>query len=978
MQKSIEPNDKIREYLKIVANRESFWSRKWVEDGVFEADPEEGRDKVFITFPYPYMNGSLHLGHAYSSGRLDVLARYYRMKGYNVLYPWAWHWTGEAVLGTIHRLLDGDISVRKRLIELDGVDEELIDKFKDPVFFVRYFTNVNREVVKRYGLSIDWRREFHTSSLHPLYNKFVEWQIRKLYKKGYIGKGLYPAVWCPRDQSPTGDHDRLEGVGVRPEEYTLIKFKLYLDDTEYYLVAGTFRPETIYGVTNIWVNPDTDYVVAEVDSEKWIISKEAAFKLENQLKTVKIIEEFKGSYIVGLFAEAPLVNKYIPILPARFVDPDMVTGVVYSVPGHAPYDYLALRDITDSRNIDPIIKEMASRIKPLSIIKVEGYGDYPAIEIVEEMGIKSQEDYEKADEATQKIYKIEYHRGVMKENCGPISNMPVSKAKEIIKSILLEEGLATTMYDLPEKVVCRCGTKCIVKIITDQWYLKYSDPTWKKIAYEALNNMKIYPDEAKKLFDHYIDWYEDWPCTRKTGLGTPFPFDKDWIVETLTDSTVYMAFYIIAKYYNKGIINVDKVDDSFFEYIFYGSGDPNELSKTLNIDRAVLDEIRSEFLYWYPVDVRGSGKDLIGNHLTFYIFHHVALFPADKWPRSITVNGYVMLNGRPMSKSAGNYISLENAIKAVGSDALRLSLLTLADGLEDPDWSLDKGYKALERLYSIEEFIKNVYSINDDTQPTEASYHDKLLLARYYTILDSIEKNISEHKIGQAGREIFYKLFDVFREYLKVAEKPNYILLKRLLRNYIKLLSLYAPLTAEDLWHNVLGEDSYISLETWPEVDRKYVNDIILLAHEYGSELRNDILHVYRLIPQPESKKKIIVMVASRWKWELIKDQINNKTFNISKFINDAVKMGVSNKAEAARVAGLIKKEWFGRYEKFRDLIKYWSQEDEINFIKTVFKDYIKHDIKDVELSVYDEENPPSETVFKKEPLPLYPAFVII
>ena len=412
--------------------------------------------------------------------------------------------------------------------------------------------------------------------------------------------------------------------------------------------------------------------------------------------------------------------------------------------------------------------------------------------------------------------------------------------------------------------------------------------------------------------------------------------------------------------------------------LFYGSGDPNELSKTLNIDRAVLDEIRSEFLYWYPVDVRGSGKDLIGNHLTFYIFHHVALFPADKWPRSITVNGYVMLNGRPMSKSAGNYISLENAIKAVGSDALRLSLLTLADGLEDPDWSLDKGYKALERLYSIEEFIKNVYSIDDDTQPTEVSYHDKLLLARYYTILDSIEKNISEHKIGQAGREIFYKLFDVFREYLKVAEKPNYILLKRLLRNYIKLLSLYAPFTAEELWHNALGEDSYISLETWPEVDRKYVNDIILLAHEYGSELRNDILHVYKLIPQPESKKKIIVMVASRWKWELIKDQINNKTFNISKFINDAVKMGVSNKAEAARVAGLIKKEWFGRYEKFRDLIKYWSQEDEINFIRTVFKDYIKYDIKDVELSIYDEENPPSETVFKKEPLPLYPAFVII
>jgi len=275
------------------------------------------------------MNGSLHLGHAYTSGRLDVYARFKRLKGFNVLYPWAWHWTGEAVYGTVHRLRMGDQSVISRLIDLDGVDPEVLNDLQDPVYFVRYFTEKNRRVVKRYGLSIDWRREFHTTSLHKLYNKFVEWQIRQLY-------------------SPTGDHDRLEGEGVRPEEYYLIKFRM--DDK--YVVAGTLRPETIYGVTNIWVNPEAKYVLADVDGERWIISSEAAYKLQNQLKRVEVLEEFEGRELIGKWVEAPLVGRRIPILPAAFVDPTSITGVVYSVPAHAPYDYAALKDVARGRRRD--------------------------------------------------------------------------------------------------------------------------------------------------------------------------------------------------------------------------------------------------------------------------------------------------------------------------------------------------------------------------------------------------------------------------------------------------------------------------------------------------------------------------------------------------------------------------------------------------------------------------------------------------
>ena len=102
-------------------------------------------------------------------------------------------------------------------------------------------------------------------------------------KRGYIIKGTYPVVWCPHDQSPTGDHDRQTGEGVVAEEYTLIKYKMQ-DGT--ILPAATFRPETIYGITNIWINPDADYVKATVNGENWIISQTCANKLTEQLKKV--------------------------------------------------------------------------------------------------------------------------------------------------------------------------------------------------------------------------------------------------------------------------------------------------------------------------------------------------------------------------------------------------------------------------------------------------------------------------------------------------------------------------------------------------------------------------------------------------------------------------------------------------------------------------------------------------------------------
>ena len=952
----------LSEYLEKVRKREDELNNEFMNKGLFNADVIEDKPKFFVTFPYPYMNGSLHLGHAYSAGRLDVIARYKRLKGYNVLYPWAWHWTGEAVYGTVYRIRINDQDVINRLIELDRVEPDKIHHLKDPVKFVRYFTDKNRIVAKKYGLMVDWRREFHTTNLHPLYNKFIEWQIKKLYEKGYITKGTHPIVWCPTDQSPTGDHDRLTGEGVRPEEYFLVKFRL---EDGIYVVAGTLRPETIYGATNIWINPEGKYVLIDIDGEKWVVSEEASFKLENQLHKVKVIKKIEPDELLGKVVEVPLVKRIVPILPAEFVDTDVVTGVVYSVPAHAPYDYVALLDLRDHPSYGDIVR----KIHPISIIKVDGYGEYPAIDVVESMGIKTQNETDKLDEATKEVYSVEYHRGVMKENTGPISGMEVSKAKEIIKSILIDEGLGAIMYDLPEPVICRCTTKCIVKILPDQWFLKYSDREWKKLAHKAVLNMKFYPPEIRELFDHYIDWYHDWPCTRRTGLGTPFPFDKSWIVETLTDSTIYNAFYIVAKYYNEGLINPEKIDDGFFDYIYLGIGDVNELSSKYSIEKDILERIRKDFEYWYPVDLRASGKDLIGNHLTFYIFHHVAIFPPDKWPKGIAVNGFMKLNGRPMSKSKGNYMSLETAIEKVGVDALRLSLLSLVDGLDDPDWSLTWAYNILSRLSNLESIITSIWSNMDQV---DNGFFDSLIYTHFYNILDKVDESIEKMEIAKAARLLYFDFLEKLKTYYSFVKTPSKGIMEDIIPKYVILISMYTPYVAEYLWREILKKPGYAFKQSFPEkrgYDVKY-----LAIDKYISELVEDIHKILELVKGEVSE--IVIVVSNKDKWNLFRHIFSKfSELNMRGIMNFVRKSNVIDKKSLGQLSKFLNREWYGRYMKYKDLLtKYLDSELEYQYINEILPKYLRRSGINYKVRVVYED----EYKGRKQAHPLYPAIYLI
>jgi leucyl-tRNA synthetase len=839
---------------------EEKWRKRWEDAHVFEADPDPARKKMFVTFPYPYMNGPLHVGHTFTATRVDAYARFKRMQGYNVLWPWAWHWTGQPLLGASERVAKGDEAYIRVLREVDGVPEQELKRFVDPLYMAQYYTNEGRVIAKRIGFSIDWRREFTT--VMPTYQKFIEWQYVNLRAKGFVSRGTHPVVWCPKDRSPTGDHDRQVGEGVTPEEYILIKYRL---DDGWFLPAATFRPETIYGVTNMWIKPDATYVEALVNGENWVVSEEAAEKLREQERTVEVKRAFKGKELIGKTFTHPVTNKRFPILPGWFVDPKQATGVVYSVPAHAPYDWLALKDLQEKPDVlkefgvDP---EMVKRIKPISLIKVEGFGEYPAVEIVEKMGIRDQHD-PKADEATKALYKKEFHGGVLKENCGAYAGKTVREVKDVLIADFKRQGYADSMYDLPEQVVCRCLTPCIVKVLSDQWFLNYSDAEWKAKAKQVVAGMNVYPEAARQWFIAVIDWLKEWACARTTGFGTPLPWGKGWIVETLSDSTIYMAFYTINKHIREFGVKPESLTHEVFDYVFFGKGEAKAVWKTSGINAEQLEAMRSEFLYWYPFDLRVSAKELVPNHLTFCIFQHAALFPPELWPRAIGVNGMLMIEGKQMHKSKGNFVTMKNAVDRYGADATRCALLLAAEGMDDPDWRGENAADVQSKLEGLAEFAEEILV---SPRSEEAGHLERWLLSKLQQRIASVTAGLDELKTRTALQVALFEVWNDIRWYIQRKGKADSRTLGEAVKVWLRLLAPFAPFTCEEVWSRG-GEARFISVAEWPKVDARLMDVAAEEQENFIVDLIADTLNILKATKI--APKHVYVYTAEQWKWQV-------------------------------------------------------------------------------------------------------------
>ena len=382
---------------------EQKWQKKWAESKLFEADKNK-KEKYFINFPFPYINGAPHLGHGYSLLKADTMARFQRMMGKNVLFPFGFHATGEPIVGTAKRVKAKDKGQITSL-KLSGIADEDIVKFSDPHYIVNYFGNVWSNTLHQLGLAIDWRRQFVTTTLTPTFSKFVEWQYRTLKREGYVVQGSHPVIWCPADQNPTGDHDRLKGEGARVVDFILLKFKSEKFDA--FFLPATLRPETVYGVTNIFLHPEAQYIKVQINDEWFIIAKPTLIKFQDQQFKIGEVNDLSIGDLLGSTCINPVTCGMVPLIPGTFIDYEGTTGVVMSVPAHAPMDWIALKNIKENPKLYNkwnISKQIIDSIQPVSLISIEGYGEFPAQEAIEELKITSMDD-PNVKEATRIIYR---------------------------------------------------------------------------------------------------------------------------------------------------------------------------------------------------------------------------------------------------------------------------------------------------------------------------------------------------------------------------------------------------------------------------------------------------------------------------------------------------------------------------------------------------------------------------------------------
>ena len=842
---------------------EQRWRQRWAEEGRYEADPSDqpgaGDDETtFVTVPYPYPSGGMHIGHARTYTVPDAYARYRRQQGDNVLFPMAWHVTGTPIVGAVERLQKGEEEQLSVLRDTYNVPEERLKELETPMGFAEYFIEEHyKKGMQSLGLSVDWRREFTTND--ERYSKFISWQYETLKDKGLLEKGLHPVNYCTNEEQPVTTHDLLEGEEAEFQEYTLVRFRGDSPDGEDAVFPmATLRPETVRGVTNAYVNPEATYVRASVDGETWLVSEDAAEKFELQDREVEIQAEFAGEELVGTSVENPITGDEVLVLPAGFVDADNATGVVMSVPAHSPDDYVALQELKDRADdlaeygVDP---EAVRNIEPIPILTIEGYGEIPAKSAVEEHGITSSDD-PALEEATQDLYNAEFHSGVLNDAYGEFAGEVVEDVRERFREHHVGDAF-DTMQEFSEEVVCRCGGDVEVAY-QDTWFLRYNDEEWMAKTKRVIEQLDAIPENTRGEYTHTVDWLNEWPCIRNYGLGTRLPWDQDFVIEPLSDSTLYMSYYTVAPHIQD--VPVEDLDKEFFDAMFYGEDavdDPDEQAL----------ELGEEWDYWYPVDYRFSGNDLITNHLTFYLYHHAEFFPEPKWPQGIVVMGMGLLEGQKMSSSKGHVVLPGEAIDEFGADTVRFFLLNASEPWQDYDWRE-------EAVESVNDQLRRFYNRGQQLADGPAGDRDAItdvdrwLLSKLQTAVADATEAMERSETRTATQTAFYGFEEHLKWYRRRADldRPGARwTLRHVLETRLRLLAPFTPFLANELHEELAGVPAEEA--PWPEVDEDLQAPELELQEARVERLVEDIHEVADVTDtDPETVR---VYVAADWKQQV-------------------------------------------------------------------------------------------------------------
>lgn len=807
---------------------EAKWQKKWKEARIFEPDIDPSKEKFFITVPWPYTNSSLHVGHGRTYTTADIIARYKRLLGYNVLFPMAFHQSGTPILAFSERIRRNDPKTIKlyqdTLMEYEEPEDipARIEEFKEPQNIATYFSERTIKDFTSLGYSMDWRRRF--TSGDKFYQKFVEWQFKKLQTLGLIKKGEYPVVYSIEDNNAVGEDDIADGDidKVSVEEFTAVVFH----GKDYSLIAASLRPETLFGVTNLWISPEAEYVKFEMDGSTYVITQEAFEKLSHQKSGIRLVGNVDKSEILSQKFTTPVGQREISVYTSPFVDPDNGTGIVYSVPGHAVWDYVALN-------------EAKIEFEPIKVLENTGTDKSTVESLIEELGIKSLADADRIKEATQRLYKIEFYDGKLLSNNGKFSGLSTEAAREKIKEELFQNENGFIFYETNRKAQTRSGSKVIAAVMSDQWFIDYSVDWWKKKSHDVVNSMLFYPEFYKNAMNDAVDWLRERPCARRRGIGTKLPFDPEWVIESLSDSTLYPVVYTNKDSFSRIYDELDDIPEEIVEYV-YADGSESVLEKYSEKVAHLAREARKEKEYWYGVDIRLTAPPHLSNHLAFYIMNHAALMPKTDAPKGIIISGMLLSNGAKMSKSKGNVISLLKVSSKYTSDLYRLFVALNADIASVLDWN-EAEVTATRRKY--EAFVE-ILKESEKTGKSSNRQVENWFQSKFNQHLSDYFTKMDQFDIRGANIGVFYEVLNDLK-YVESRGGNVSLCVSAIREMWVKVMSPVIPHTCEEMWEQ-FGHTGFVSVQNLTPDDVGKIDNNSILSEKYLQDFVSDVRQIIK------------------------------------------------------------------------------------------------------------------------------------
>lgn len=800
-------SDKLRELLALEANMQ----RKWEAEKIFELDapapgtPDDKKEKYMTNFPFPYMNGRAHLGHTFTFSKCEFSVGFQRMLGKRCTFPFAMHCTGMPIKACADKLKEemekfgyppkfpsqgqapgGGLYQWQIMASMKMTDQE-IRPFAEASHWLTYFPKTWVDDMKRMGVKVDWRRCYISTDANPYFDSFVHWTFYRLRERGRIKFEKMYTIFSPKENQPCMDHDRSSGEEVGLQEFTLLKLKVKLPfppklaalkTEQVYLMAATRPSVSLPGLTNCWVHPHVAYVAIETATgDVFVCTSHSARNMSYQAITasheVNILLHLTGQDIIGIALESPQSRlSTIYSLPLLSIQQNKGTGILASVPSENPEDFEALKDLLNNQSLRDqyaISETMLVNVDQKTVLDSQG-------------------------------------------------------VREAFRKEMIRKGDAL-IYMEPEKpVVSRSGNECVVALC-EQWFLDYGASDWRALSKRCLSKMRLFQDEVRAEFEKTMDGLEEHACSRTDGLGSRIPWDRRFLIENMSDSNINMAYYTVCPQIQghwdgltPGPANIrpEQLTPDVWDYVFLTD---KPYPQDCGIQQETLDALKREFNYWYPVDDRMSGKDLISNNLTYYIYGHTAMWPDDesKWPPAIRVNGHLLINSKKMSKSTGNFCTMIEAVERFSADGMRLTLAGAGDGIENANFVETKAKEGMLRLYAFLEWVRQMIQDKDCLRHGEFTLRDRLFASEINKTILETRGHYEKYMYKAATQTAFFDFQRKLEQYREAeCQRMHHDLVFRFIETQVLILAPICPHLAEYIW-GLLGKENSIMSANWPE-----------------------------------------------------------------------------------------------------------------------------------------------------------------